>query len=490
MELHLMIATYLDRKDLRSYRFSGRTAAKVGAEILFRVLAFNAASEVLNQVTAVAKDEYRSHVRSLLWDTNLWNLYFHPEPDTLGKFLSYLMGNTTRLRAYIIERPWERPPIPGIESWNPNSDVTLKEAHSIYLARIEDEEEVLKGALNHKNFALLSDQFPSLKKCYIINGDFSFDQKVRKSHFQCGPPTESKLYSRSELLHYRTLRNTYTGPGVDAFWTVLLAAHKFEKLRVDALDWRAFEHPSEIYERTDPSARMEKLLLTEYNFFAQSGRPTTDKPHLFAHLTSLHLTLTSFKAQRDHSRDGLVELGLQNFLSGLQSLKSLSLNLEKLKHSYDDSRLSNLSDAVPPNHIWPHLCKLSLSYFTAEGEFLTDLLWRHADTLEDLRFADIGLGDGIDESDSGHEDQDKISAHGPSLDWPAILYQMPLRLFLKRARFQGDLSQNVGSEFDGDGWDMEANGLGKELAKYIVKGGLCPVTVENSFSMGRLLSDD
>lgn len=144
-----------------------------------------------------------------------------------------------------------------------------------------------------------------------------------------------------------------------------------------------------------------------------------------------------------------------------------------------------ISYVFPPEHTWPFLRKLSLSYFETEEQHLTSLLERHASTLEDLRLGHICLGvpsKGHPYARSFYESSTAnliLKIEPNTCTWPDFFETIQSKLNLRKARCEGKLLQANETKKVACTWDLDI-GLGRELAAYLVHGGMCPLTASDA----------
>ncbi|KAF2110773.1 hypothetical protein BDV96DRAFT_199411 [Lophiotrema nucula] len=75
LEVHSIIAKFLPFSSLYDYRLVSRDFADIGAKELFSVITFHANRASVAQILNIAERDYLSkYVKSIVWDTNLWDL--------------------------------------------------------------------------------------------------------------------------------------------------------------------------------------------------------------------------------------------------------------------------------------------------------------------------------------------------------------------------------------------------------------------------------
>ncbi|KAF2110772.1 hypothetical protein BDV96DRAFT_199386 [Lophiotrema nucula] len=190
----------------------------------------------------------------------------------------------------------------------------------------------------------------------------------------------------------------------------------------------------------------------------------------FNSLTSLKLTITALKWPfSDEFVDGPAALRrdyLKNFLRGLSQLRSLHLNFEQKGWATDPGEVreapANLRNTFSRGHQWPNLRKLSLQNMNTPEDELLFLLTNHSRTLKDLRLREL--------------------CFTPEGDWLQFFVKVRETSSLTSARFEGFFfNSEIFVDWDEDvAWHMDRGGKDAMLAKYLVHGGECPLTYENT----------
>ncbi|KAF1941348.1 hypothetical protein EJ02DRAFT_455283 [Clathrospora elynae] len=74
-ELHRMIAQSFHRDDLANYRLASKLFCAIGTEELFQTITFHYSPSSIERLMNIgASDRLRQHVKTILWDTNLWKI--------------------------------------------------------------------------------------------------------------------------------------------------------------------------------------------------------------------------------------------------------------------------------------------------------------------------------------------------------------------------------------------------------------------------------
>ncbi|KAF1941347.1 hypothetical protein EJ02DRAFT_455282 [Clathrospora elynae] len=188
-----------------------------------------------------------------------------------------------------------------------------------------------------------------------------------------------------------------------------------------------------------------------------------------------------FRSTNETSRASAVlrDGHLRDFLAKLHHLESLKIDLDSsLEHDDLISRLSpsKFDDVIGLDYTWTKLRKLSPSHFYASQHAFLSLLERHSSTLKDLRLRDIVLRESIGfltDATIGFSGEDEgVIDH----DWRQVLQRIAEILDLEQAKLSGLLGVNE----SGDEWILEENNeLTAATARYLTKGGQCPLNATN-----------
>jgi hypothetical protein len=464
-EIHRMIVSYLRSSDLCSYRLASKALADIAGEQLFGVVKFHASRKTVAGLERIAEDATRrTHIQHLVWDTNRWDLFPTREGGKLRYFNKLLSRRPTKFARITSDADLAA----DIES--NSSDLALRETHQeIYMGRIREEHELLTapGALCRSTLRETLAKFPNLKKISLVNGEICYeDRKIIKRNLRCGPHPPGEIYSRGYRLH--AAREDYIGPAVHEFWNIIAAAPKeLNKLRADAVSWRAFLPSDFTYsEGTKHIREMTRFFMTN------------DYHRYCANLTSIHLTITTINDDQYNDfpppqKQRCFFQTLRRFLHRLINLQSLHLSLERLVtwQSVEHAPLYS-DDGISSERIWPNLRKLSLAYFDMDRDNLTKLLFSHAETLKTLCLEHVRLV------------QDPLSETPPKAEgaWFGLFHEIQDVLHLQSARFKGCLydSRPGWDPEESLSWRMEEDGLGEALAEFLTNGGSYPLSIADA----------
>jgi hypothetical protein len=473
-EIHRMIVPYLRSSDLCSYRLASKALADIAGEQFFRVVKFHASRKTVAGLERIAEDATRrTYIRHVVWDINRWDLFPTREGGEL-KYFDKLMGRSwpTKFLRYASDADLEA----GKES--DSKYLALREIHHAeYLGSIQEEEEFLTtpGALCRSTLRETLIKLPNLEKISLVNGNICYEErKIFKRDPRCGPHPPGEIYGWGYRLH--AAREDYIGPAVHEFWNIIASAPKqLNKLRADAVSWRAFLPSDLTYSENTKHIR------------EMTGSFATNNHCV--NLTSIHLTITTINDDQYNEfpppqKQRCFFQTLRRFLHSLTKLESLHLSLERLVKWQSVEHAPLCSDGgIASERIWPNLRKLSLAYFDMDRDNLTKLLFSHAETLKTLCLEHVRLV------------QDPLSEIPPKAEgaWFGLFHEFQDVLHLQSARFKGCLydSRPGWDPEESLSWRMEEDGLGEALAEFLTNGGSYPLSIADAhFTLAYDDSDD
>jgi hypothetical protein len=451
-EVHRIIAQHINFVDLPNYRLVSKVTAEIGAEELFISTTFHCSLASIARAEAIkACDHLNKYVRTLIWDTNFWNIssirdlhewtrYFHMKAqyhkDTMvGK--EKLADRYTALANSRAE--WER-----------------------YLDSVQDEKLAKKPSILHKTFA----GFQNLRKLRVLNGELTRTHRgIRKTSEMVSPPPIPAIYYRGESLHNDPGRSIgMQGPQdhdlqptsahvFTLFRSYTATSWSITKLRLDAVHWGAFS-------------------------FEVPGAEALQ------HVTSLHLKVTAREESRWGGHRGtnaqiLIRQNIRearwrfscgfltDFLVKLTGLQSLKLDFGG--HVYDDGLLylapATVDDIFMEQHTWPELEKLALRGIDTSPRALMSLLKRQRSSLKMLKLHNICIA--VDQESADPEALDPMML-------PELLTKLREVVTLQRAKLTGYFSSGLNiNNGTWKSWDLDSHG--RAAAKYLVEGGVCPL---------------
>lgn len=452
-ELHHSVCDYLPLEDVRKYRLVSKAFALAGATRLFRQLTFHASFDSFNRVYAVATHSVlRRHVKSLLWDANLWDLgedvtcfeeykgYLSRRhgPEEMEKAFAKLIGigQHASLRMYQLDIVFE-----------------LRRQYELYCQCKAEEATVLKQCLNADSLTIILHRFLNLEEIKIADGahqdrsgkifkswpDSGFHelrgQELGKIHLLVRGEGSWRDTLKSGLSAQRAFENGMTAAGF-----------QLRALEVNQFSWRMFESNAD---------------------FVQLAK-------LCPNLSSLKLTITAQTDKVDHVEECRVLMKngkLKEFITALTGLRDLDVAFPHNSDEYE--KAVNLANVIP--YTQEGLRSLSIRRFeTSESNFIK-LIRSNASTLKSLCLEDIYL-----------------TSRG---SWVEIFNIIRREVHLSSAEFKGQLCDRIRPSKLGsmeNGWDFYGGcydscnvifsdhdcrkELGIALEKYLVHGGQCPLS--------------
>jgi hypothetical protein len=444
-EVHRIIARHVDFEVLPDYRLVSKSCAEIGANELFRTMAFHCSSASIVRVNAVkACEQLNKHVNTLVWDTNMWSI---PDVRDYHEWVRYLKRQAHLSRAS------------RAVALEPGQLIDLANNHpewERYVDRVRDE----KMAKDHRNLQKLFEGFKNFRKLCVLNGRLVRTPRgIEKTAEYVRVPEVPATYYRGESL-YNGDAGPLQRPGgwacnaIQSFGSI---GWRLRKLRMDAVHWSVF------------------------------ASAIGDVPSL-QQLSSLHLKIAVQSDSRRHvdqvgnqyrvAREALSQHHLMDFLVKLPKLQSLKLELSRKDHDHGHlftRAPSTLSDMFSKDHSWPNLQKLSLIDFDTTCEALLSLLERQRSTLRVLKLRNIWF-----EPDEPSLVLSKVAF---ALKLPEVVGRMHEILFLERARWTGWTGRTCddGQEdfMNPVGWNLDDARITHPIAEYLVKGGVCPLNDTN-----------
>jgi hypothetical protein len=452
VEIHNIISSHLAREDLPSYRSASKRLADIGAQYLFRRLAFHASYASLDRIKNVGKNDNLARlVESVTWDTSSLCLDVWDSNEWKNRILGLRRRELGALR-----KTWH--------AQNENDDAFqqyvqwyLWEQYERYTKLVAEERELQAPQL--ADITKLLAPFPKLKTIILEKKQYEFDEA-----------TVQALGSQSNELIHRGMLHRHTRVSYKHFTDMspviaaLNAAQSFTRhLEARTLHFSIFSPP-------------------EYTKHLQQVQ--------VSQITRLHLRFALLDASSNAMESSLNIMNckhvlhqglLRTFLRKFSSLQSLELDFEA--RSLGNGRAPvNLDDVFPPeqNCVWPHLQHLAICHADTPASTMTALLASHAPSLKSLSLGDMCLD--------------------PPASWESILTDLQPTLSLSSAAFSYFLFDARSESFLRGrsamlGWycDSEAcmelnNDLGARLEKFMVKGGVCPLSEERKITrvVGRL----
>ncbi|KAF2246775.1 hypothetical protein BU26DRAFT_567118 [Trematosphaeria pertusa] len=449
-EILASICAYLPDAELRSVRLASRACAGIAAKYLFHAIKFHASNASYDRLVSIAKNErLRRCVKSIFWDTNLWDLGVH----SFQEWLDYIHCGGEFLRKHwsheTLEEMEQALPKPNtteqteLDSWErrcdnfyyPVLEIKIATSYRRYVDQREDEEDMLlSGRLQPENLRVILRDFTALRAIGIINGCLRFRNGDIYVHSERG------LW-RGMRRHRKDLPDSFFD--ILSFQAALLAAPDLRAIEAHEIDWRAFQPD---------------------HYFSGLDHVVADS------LTSLHLTFALFvEEEQDNAIDecdaALSKGLLKRFLTKFASLRTLYLDLNCRGNPPHNNAPGEVRHIFPPHRAWPRLENLTLKHVDSTEQDMIQLLSNHACSLKQLHLQDIYLD--------------------PKGSWINIVTTIQPLLTLDSASFSGDIynqlgmTEGVDTHDDWDGWNMNDSKLAKALSDYLVHGGDCPIKHNN-----------
>ncbi|KAF1994971.1 hypothetical protein P154DRAFT_360713 [Amniculicola lignicola CBS 123094] len=194
-ELHAEIAEYLSTEQLRCYRLVSTRFAYIGARRLFRVLPFHASSPSFDRIVAASQHEVIKHqVQALLWDSNFWE-YAISDKAHLSEMIT-LDFLESAFKEYCNRIGLDPATFPSDEE-DTVYIMIVSAKYEEWLAHLRDEKTMLETTLQPHELVKLMDCFNSLRKVYIMNGNFICrDGQVRHRAFDVAEPSYPHAIAR------------------------------------------------------------------------------------------------------------------------------------------------------------------------------------------------------------------------------------------------------------------------------------------------------
>ncbi|KAF2110786.1 hypothetical protein BDV96DRAFT_650883 [Lophiotrema nucula] len=428
--LHYLVPFIESDADLRNYRLVNKVCAESGAKELFRAVKFHASRASVERIKQIAaSDTLRKHVRTIVWDSNIWK---HDRCTTLGSYVAYVCsryrvdnlvedgedlfddnmldylpcireGTLGELIGNVRKKLGMGPnEVFSGEQWKAFKQ-TVRTHHDAYTKLFREEQIVEKrGLCTRESFARLLEPLRNLSEIMVCNGQFQFTNQQYQNRWTISPPVVAGLLALRQV---------------------------------------------------NLSFFREHLPILPNRFEEHNQR-----------LTSLTLDiLVWWNRISDHLITGSVKHSLiKDYLRSASNLRSLSLSF----HFQDRHRITgervDIADVVPPE-TWTKLEQLSLHRLATSEDDLACLLEDNSRTLTSLTLGSIQLMRRVPIA----------KAAGCAVPgWRELFERVKPSLKLKSAKVVGPLS------------DREMNLYGQEtdegpslaLAEWLVHGsGECPV---------------
>ncbi|RII05280.1 hypothetical protein CUC08_Gglean010373 [Alternaria sp. MG1] len=431
-EIHRIIAEYVHREDLPSYRLVNRQLCDMATEELFSTIVFHYSTASIDRLKRLGWNaRLRGQVKNIFWDVNQWSV-----------------GNVRDFHE------WEQyfTQIAQLDRWrNANYDSSgytqlsqNRREWEAYLDRVADER---KARVDRDSLQVL-ERFYNLHSIHIVNGDlFLAHRGLQKVAEDCPNASFGPVVFRRGFETY-SLRNM---PGIET----LLIPEEYCK------------------------SSLKELTLNTVHF--KCFAPLTSSN--FDNLSSLDITIFP-RTFRDRYLDTqwvvLMIKSFRRFLASSTRLECLriDLNHEKAEPNSYDVVLS-IDQVFDNKHTWSTLRTLSLCHFSATPDTLLSFLGRHSSTLKDLRLHNISWI--VDNGDERGEPEQRFYAPSASVRhcaWPRVLQEMRKSLSLDHATVTGKLGENRHMR----GWRLHEKDdeLAAAVSDYLVRGGQCPLTADNA----------
>jgi hypothetical protein len=304
-----------------------------------------------------------------------------------------------------------------------------------YQRRRREEESLSKSLLNFDNLKGLLRRFPDLQKIYVMNGDFSSDHRRIKKYSALPPaPKTGQIMVRGISMYNYDFSGDFVGKS--AFTNFAKAAPStLTRLRIDALDYQFFATPNYLRDIEKTVSNITNLRLRITCLKEDAGSLVKMTKECWATLRTTH--------------------NLKTLLKAMPKLQSLTLNFEERVEEKGNGT-AYINYCVSWGYVWP-LRKLSLSNLDTSTRRIVKLIKDHSATLRDLRLCNIYL-----------------NTKG---SWIEVLVTLRPDLELESATVKGCLASIEGPEEYGCDIDGE---LGKDVAAYLVRGGDCPLMLDNT----------
>ncbi|CAN9224126.1 unnamed protein product [Alternaria alternata] len=431
-EIHRIIAEYVHREDLPSYRLVNRQLCDMGTEELFSTIVFHYSTASIDRLKRLAWNaRLRGQVKNIFWDVNQWSV-----------------GNVRDFHE------WERyfTQRAQLDGWpNPNYDKS-KYTHlsqnrrewEAYLDRVADER---KARVDRDGLQVL-ERFYNLHSIHVVNGDLFLAHRGLQKVAEGSPDASHGPAVFRRGFETYSLRNL---PGIE---TLLIPGEycrsSLKELTLNAIQLKCFAP------------------LTSSNFDNLSSLDITVFPWTFRD----HFLRTQWV-------DPIIE-GFRRFLASSTRLECLRIDLNHDQPDLDTRDVVLSIDQVfDYNHTWSTLRKLSLRHFSATPDTLLSFLGRHSSTLKDLRLHNISWI--VDDGDECGKSEQRFYASSASVRhcaWPRVLQEMRKSLCLDHATVTGKLGENRHIR----GWRLHEKDdeLAAAVSDYLVSGGQCPLTADNA----------
>ncbi|KAG9189118.1 hypothetical protein G6011_05986 [Alternaria panax] len=442
-EIHRIIAQYVHREDLPSYRLVNRQLYDIGTEELFSTIVSHYSTASIDRLKELSANErLRRHVKTIFWDTNLWSLNnvrdFH-------EWERYFAHRAEIDRMHNADFDSRHLYTSGYTQLSQN-----RREWEAYLDRVTDEKKARKALERLQVLGC----FQNLRSIHIVHGALLPAhrglQKVAEL-FLGALPAPAVLRRGLELEGFNG------SPGVEAFLTIQQYCKSFlKKFRLNAV------HPC-CFSLLEPGA--------------------------FDNLSSLNIKLSPWTCRNNPStRSSTIQLmnDLKMFLVRSKQLESLRIDLNRGNATTRGHRaVLSVRQVFGDEHTWPKLRKLSLRNFFTTPESLLLLLSRHSSTLKDLRLHSIGWEKSLSGTPKARPDRSLRPVRSPV--WPQVLQKMSELLCLEHVTVSGMVDE-IRFVF---GWRLNKNdGLAAAITDYLITGRQCPLIAEDVHFDGICESED
>jgi hypothetical protein len=440
-EIHRLIAQYVHREDLPSYRLANKQLCIIGTEELFSTIVFHYSTASIGRLEELgASERLRGCVKTIFWDINLWKI---PGVSDLREWEIYFGRRANFCLNRIIETSDT-----SIASGKLNASKFTELSKNRrewegYLDKVDDEKKARKASERLQVLGC----FQKVQCVHIVNGDLVPAHRGLKKvadrlpHALPAPPVLRRgecTYDKNRL------------PGVEALRTVQRRCNSsLGKLKLD---------------RVHPKAFASAL------------------PSGFSGLTNLNIKMIKWSHHvcfnLPQSVDSLMG-NLRMFLVWLPQLESLQVSFDDKMDPWGSVATASptIRNVFGSETTWSKLQKLSLCGFAATSNTLVALLDRHSSTLKDLSLCDIFWA--MDEGDTPEEGREASFGSIRHCAWPQTLQEIGECVSLEHATVSGTLGV-VGHMLE---WRLDENPeLAADVENYLVHGGQCPLTADNAVS--------
>jgi hypothetical protein len=428
-EILLMICENIEIEDIQALRQVNRGFAAIAGQYLLPEVHFFVHDQSLDKLQAICNHPIISkRVKSLLYEA----LLLDPHEKSFSEWeLDVQNSDLIHARVdHIVQRyhPEEE------RQRDRHTRGQLRKCYENYVALHRRQQEILETRYDFECITEAVKRFPALEKITMSSG-FWFSERSNAIMQAFEKPSLQKPYVNG------------VGPeGVRQLTSLLLAVAqseiKLKKLRAGSLSWKVFQQDE-----------------------------STMKPMTQAckHLTSIKLFLgtemddTKVGLEAAECREFLKNGALRNLLTSMPNLRTLDVSFDYASDA-DDTFPAALQDMIPDHHHWPHLEKLSIGCFDAEEWRLLSLYEKHKATLKRIGLCDVMLRGG----GSWLSFLPKIRRILPRLESACVCGN------LRAMGLREEESWVIGTP---DAFPRDAER--KKLGKFVVKGGVCPLSRGN-----------